>query len=78
MWAAPDVTQAAAAMRGLVNDPGRAEEMGRSAASTIKTLLSPDLAAKRILARLVALRNAQSCNEPGIHEISGDMRKEES
>lgn len=73
VWAAPNVTQAAAAMRGLVDDPGRAEEMGRSAARTIRTLLAPDLAAKRILARLVELRKAKFNVGPGTRAIASGV-----
>ena len=77
LWAAPDVMQAASAMRSLVDDPRRAEEMGRLAASTIRTQLSPELAAKRILTRLVALREGgQSGGEVGLHAIAGDVRKD--
>lgn len=76
VWAAADVMQAASAMRDLVDDPGRAAETGRLAASAIRTLLSPELAAKRILDRLIALReSAPSSGEPGADAMAGDVRE---
>jgi len=54
-WAEPDVRQAAAHMRRLVEDPRFAAAIGAQAASDVREKLSPHTAAERIIQRLQTL-----------------------
>jgi glycosyltransferase involved in cell wall biosynthesis len=57
-WAEPDVDQAAAYMRRLVEDPEFAARIGAQAAQDVREKLSPHAAAERIIHRLEALSAA--------------------
>ena len=55
-WAEPDVGQAAAHMRRLVEDSQFAAAIGAQAASDVREKLSPRIAAERIIRRIEALK----------------------
>ncbi|QDS17346.1 glycosyltransferase family 4 protein [Xanthomonas arboricola] len=51
-WAEPRVESAAAAMRRLADDPARARALGEVARDDIRLQLSPDTAARQLMARV--------------------------
>lgn len=58
-WAEADRDQAAAYMRRLVADREYGHALGRAAAESIRTTLSPEVAAAVIISRLRALKNRE-------------------
>lgn len=63
-WAEPDVDQAAAFMRRLVDEPGYAAGVGRRAAADVSRTLCPDRVAQTLAARLNQLSRPSSSAGP--------------
>jgi glycosyltransferase involved in cell wall biosynthesis len=73
-WAEPDIVQAAAYMRRLVDEPGYAAAISARAGARIRQTLSPHAVASRLSARLDAIRLARSgaVADARVVERSGD------
>lgn len=83
-WADPDLDQAAAILRRIVDDPGSATAVGRRAEEDMRGLHSPEVAAQRVREALRAARDrreemlaheARSAQRPFLRRVSARIRR---
>ncbi|MGC5222276.1 glycosyltransferase [Micromonospora sp. DT81.3] len=84
LWADPDLDQAAAILRGIVDDPDSAAAVGRRAEEDMRRLHSPEVVAQRVRESLragwdrrdkILAREARSARPPLLRRVRARIRR---